>query len=153
MYAKHHGAHVIRVLIQHIGCQVSPSNEVMHVYPLCHSCAGFPCCNLLWLGTNLARFLSYSLINITFPAVLASFPGLRTRLLLCVVIVNHLCGYHACLLPWLLYFPFVVNAFMYSQTSDSGPSEIGTQYNKPLYKGRFSRPQIIGLPFQVFCPL
>ena len=35
----------------------------------------------------------------------------------------------------------------YSQTSDSGPSEIGTQlYNKPLYKGRFSRSQIIGLP-------
>ena len=31
----------------------------------------------------------------------------------------------------------------YSQTSDSGPSEIGTQYNKPLYKGRFSRSQII----------
>ena len=36
--------------------------------------------------------------------------------------------------------------FEYSQTSDSGPSEIGTQYNKPLYKGRFSRSQIIGLP-------
>ena len=35
---------------------------------------------------------------------------------------------------------------MYSQTSDSEPSEIGTQYNKPLYKGRFSRSQIIGLP-------
>ena len=34
----------------------------------------------------------------------------------------------------------------YSPTSDSGPSEIGTQYNKPLYKGRFSRSQIIGLP-------
>ena len=30
---------------------------------------------------------------------------------------------------------------VYSQTFDSGPSdrEIGTQYNKPLYKGRFSR--------------
>ncbi len=33
-----------------------------------------------------------------------------------------------------------------SKTSDSGPSEIGTQYNKPLNKGRFSRSQIIGLP-------
>ena len=29
-----------------------------------------------------------------------------------------------------------VPASIYSQTSDSGPSEIGTQYNKPLYKGR-----------------
>ena len=36
-------------------------------------------------------------------------------------------------------------ASSYSKTSDSGPSEIGTQYNKPLYKGRFSRSQIIGL--------
>ena len=36
--------------------------------------------------------------------------------------------------------------YVYSQTSDSGPSEIGTQYNKPLYKGRFSRSQIFGLP-------
>ncbi len=35
---------------------------------------------------------------------------------------------------------------IYSKTSDSGPSEIGTQYNKPLNKGRFSMPQIIGLP-------
>ncbi len=34
---------------------------------------------------------------------------------------------------------------IYSKTSDSGPSEIGTQYNKPLNKGRFSRSQIIGL--------
>ena len=34
----------------------------------------------------------------------------------------------------------------YSQTSDSGPSEIGTRYNKTLYKGRFSRSQIFGLP-------
>ena len=25
---------------------------------------------------------------------------------------------------------------MYSGTSDSGPSEIGTQYNRPLYKGQ-----------------
>ncbi len=33
----------------------------------------------------------------------------------------------------------------YSKTSDSGPSEIGTQYNKPLNKGLFSRSQIIGL--------
>ena len=24
---------------------------------------------------------------------------------------------------------------MYSETSDNGPSEIGTQYNRPLYKG------------------
>ena len=38
------------------------------------------------------------------------------------------------------------NGNLYSQTSDSGPSEIGTQYNKPLYKGRFSRSHIIGLP-------
>ena len=37
-------------------------------------------------------------------------------------------------------------AMVYSQTSDSGPSEIGTQYNKALYKGHFSRSQIIGLP-------
>ena len=35
---------------------------------------------------------------------------------------------------------------VYSETTDSGPSEIGTQYNKPLNKGRFSRSQIIGLP-------
>ncbi len=34
---------------------------------------------------------------------------------------------------------------IYSKTSDSGPSEIGTLYNKPLNKGRFSRSQIIGL--------
>ncbi len=36
--------------------------------------------------------------------------------------------------------------YVYSKTSDSGPSELGTQYNKPLNKGRFSRSQIIGLP-------
>ena len=35
---------------------------------------------------------------------------------------------------------------VYSETSDSGPSEIGTQYNKPLNKGRFSRSQVIGFP-------
>ena len=40
----------------------------------------------------------------------------------------------------------VSQLLVYSQTSDSGPSEIGTQYNKPLYKGHFSRSQIIGLP-------
>ncbi len=34
----------------------------------------------------------------------------------------------------------------YSKTSDSGPSKIGTQYNKPLNKGHFSRSRIIGLP-------
>ena len=37
-------------------------------------------------------------------------------------------------------------------TSDSGPSEIETQYNKPLYKGRFSRSQIIGLPMVLISP-
>ena len=31
--------------------------------------------------------------------------------------------------------------YMYSGTSDSGPFEIGTLYNKPLYKGYCSRPQ------------
>ncbi len=36
--------------------------------------------------------------------------------------------------------------YIYSKTSDSGPSKIGTQYNRPLNKGRFSRSQIIGLP-------
>ena len=40
----------------------------------------------------------------------------------------------------------VFDDYVYSQTSNSGPSEIGTQYNKPLYKGHFSRSQIIGLP-------
>ncbi len=39
--------------------------------------------------------------------------------------------------------------YIYSKTSDSGPSEIGTQYIKPLNKGRFSRSQIIGLPIVV----
>ncbi len=39
-----------------------------------------------------------------------------------------------------------VYIIIYSKTSDSGPSEKGTQYNKPLNKGRFSRSQIIGLP-------
>ncbi len=34
----------------------------------------------------------------------------------------------------------------YSKTSDSGHSEIGTQYNKPLNKGHSSRPQIISFP-------
>ena len=37
-------------------------------------------------------------------------------------------------------------SYIYSKTSDSEPSKIGTQYNKPLNKGRFSRSQIIGLP-------
>ena len=31
---------------------------------------------------------------------------------------------------------------LYSGTTDSGPSEIGTQYNRPLYKGHSSRSQI-----------
>ena len=35
---------------------------------------------------------------------------------------------------------------LYSETSDNGPSEIGTQNNKPLNKGHFSRSQIISLP-------
>ena len=30
---------------------------------------------------------------------------------------------------------------LYSGTSDSGPSEIGTLYNKPLYKGHCWRSQ------------
>ena len=30
---------------------------------------------------------------------------------------------------------------MYSETSDSGPSEIGTLYYKPLYSGQFKGPQ------------
>ena len=35
---------------------------------------------------------------------------------------------------------------IYSGTSDSGPSKIGTQYNRPLYKGHRSRSQIVGFP-------
>jgi len=31
---------------------------------------------------------------------------------------------------------------IYNRTSDSGPSEIGTLYNRPLYKRHFSRSQI-----------
>ena len=38
----------------------------------------------------------------------------------------------------------IVYRYMYSKTSDSGHSEIGTQYNKPLNKGHSSRSQIIG---------
>ena len=34
----------------------------------------------------------------------------------------------------------------YSKTSDSGPSEIGTVYNRPLYKGHCLRSQIFTLP-------
>ena len=38
------------------------------------------------------------------------------------------------LIPYLIFW-------LYSGTSDSGPSEIGTLYNKPLYKGHCSRSQ------------
>ena len=46
----------------------------------------------------------------------------------------------------LLYCVNVCSVMMYcitiySGTSDSGPSEIGTQYNRPLYKGHRSRSQ------------
>ena len=41
-------------------------------------------------------------------------------------------------------YPDVVRENTYRRTSDSGPSEIGTQYyNRSLYKGGF---QIIGFP-------
>ena len=44
-------------------------------------------------------------------------------------------------LTWAgLYFVWETSPFC-SQTSDSGPSEIGTQYNKPLYKGHFQGPK------------
>ena len=35
---------------------------------------------------------------------------------------------------------------IYSGTSDSGPSEIGTHYNRPLYKGHRSRSQKFDFP-------
>ena len=35
--------------------------------------------------------------------------------------------------------------FIYSKTSDSGPSEIGTVYNRPLYEGHWLRSQIFTL--------
>ena len=38
-------------------------------------------------------------------------------------------------IAYYIMVPFVPTS-VYSQTSDSGPSEIGTQYNEPLYKGR-----------------
>ena len=36
---------------------------------------------------------------------------------------------------------YLIEVKDYSGTSDSGPSEIGTQYNRPLYKGHSSRSQ------------
>ena len=41
---------------------------------------------------------------------------------------------------------------VYRETSDSGLSDIGTQHNTPLYKGRFSRFQIIGFSIIVIPP-
>jgi len=49
----------------------------------------------------------------------------------------HVCHTHVTYLHLLCY---------YSKTSDSGPSKIGTWYSEPLYKGHFSRSQIVGFP-------
>ena len=47
----------------------------------------------------------------------------------------------------LLTLVCICGACMYSGTSDSGPSEIGKQYNRPLYKGHRSiKVPKIGLP-------
>ena len=53
--------------------------------------------------------------------------------------------------PCVRYSSLHVALSWYSETSDNGPSEIGTQYNKLLNKGHFSRSQTIGLPI-VFEP-
>ena len=39
-----------------------------------------------------------------------------------------------------------LSPLVYSKTSDSGPSKIGTVYNRPLYKGHCSRSQIFTVP-------
>ena len=39
-----------------------------------------------------------------------------------------------------------LQCYYYSKTSDSGPSDIGTVYNRPLYKGHCLWSQIFTLP-------
>ena len=45
--------------------------------------------------------------------------------------------------------PASVTVCNYNQASNTGPSEIGTQHNRPLYKGPFLRSQIIGFPIVI----
>ena len=107
---------------------------------------GFPNSDRTWnIFHEDPKFSSYAVMSLSPRLPLVALGGLEGHVKLIHTSDTTGTVYHSS--NTHLFFSVHVTEWEYSKTSDSGHSEIGTQYNKPLNKGHSSRPQIIiGFP-------